>query len=296
MRNIDFSQKVTSEQSLYEDIIIESLQIYGQDVYYLPREIINEDTILNEDVPSKFGSSYVIEMYIENVEGFGGSGDLFAKFGVEIRDQATFIVARRRWKESVFKNSAVLTAAGITRPREGDLIYLPLTKSLFEITATDNDRPFYQLSNLPTFQMTCELFEYSSEDFDTGIDDIDDIEKEFAYIYQLDLTRDSAQELVQFEIGEMVSQLIPSGVTMHGEVMRWQNHDDKLFLAHVGGDSGDYNEFEIGELITGDNSGAEGTISVITELNQLSSNEDNQDYENLEFLDFSETNPFGDDS
>ena len=93
-RNPNFSQKVKSEQNLYEDIIIESMKIYGQDVYYLPRTIVNENTILGEDVASSFTSSYKIEMYLENTEGFEGEGDLFTMFGVEIRDEATFIVAR----------------------------------------------------------------------------------------------------------------------------------------------------------------------------------------------------------
>ena len=87
--SLHFSQKVRSEQNLYEDIVIESLKIYGQDVYYLPRTIVNEDTILGEDIPSKFGSAYKIEMYIENIDGFDGEGDLFTRFGVEIRDAAT---------------------------------------------------------------------------------------------------------------------------------------------------------------------------------------------------------------
>jgi len=87
-----FSQSVRSEQSLFEDIVIESLKMYGQDIYYLPRDIVNEDRILGDDVPSRFNSSYKIEMWIENVDGFDGEGDLFSKFGVEIRDQATFVV------------------------------------------------------------------------------------------------------------------------------------------------------------------------------------------------------------
>src|SRR5210317_2105432 len=99
--NVYFSQKVKSEQNLYEDIIIESLKMYGQDVYYLPRNLVNVDNILNEDVPSSFNSSHKIEMYIENVEGFDGEGDLFTKFGVQIRDAATFIVSRRRWDQTV---------------------------------------------------------------------------------------------------------------------------------------------------------------------------------------------------
>ena len=98
-RNIYFSESLRSEQNLYEDIVIESLKIYGQDVFYLPRDIVNEDTILGDDIPSRFNSSHIIEMYIENTEGFDGEGDLFTKFGVEIRDEATFVVSRRRWKE-----------------------------------------------------------------------------------------------------------------------------------------------------------------------------------------------------
>ena len=118
-----FSQRVKSEQNLYEDIIIESLKIYGQDVYYLPRDIINEDKILGEDVPSRFNSAYKVEMYIENTEGFDGEGDLFTKFGVEIRDQATFVVARKRWTQTVARYDNEIQ--GI-RPLEGDVIYLPL--------------------------------------------------------------------------------------------------------------------------------------------------------------------------
>ena len=130
MRNFYFSQQVRSEQNLYEDIIIESLKIYGQDVYYLPRTVMEEDRILGDAVTSRFSSSYKIEMYIENTEGFDGEGDLFTRFGVEIRDEATFIVSRRRWKSVVASADNTIINE---RPKEGDLIYLPLTKSLFEI-------------------------------------------------------------------------------------------------------------------------------------------------------------------
>ena len=92
------------QQDLYEDIIIESVKIYGQDVYYIPRETINYDLLLNEDVPSRFSCAYRVEMYIDDIDGFGGEGDIFTKFGVEIRDAATFVVARRRWKHTVKSN------------------------------------------------------------------------------------------------------------------------------------------------------------------------------------------------
>ena len=186
-----FSQKVKSEQNLYEDIIIESLKIYGQDVYYIPREIVNEDRILGDDIQSSFSNSYKIEMYIENTEGFDGEGDLFTKFGIEIRDQATFIVSRKRWNQTVGRYDNEINSV---RPREGDLVYLSLSNSLFQIQHVEHESPFYQISNLPTYKMRCELFEYSGEALDTGIDAIDNIEADFGYQYVLtvDATRTTA--------------------------------------------------------------------------------------------------------
>src|SRR5210317_1091044 len=99
--NLYFTQGTLNEQTLYEDIVIESLKMYGQDVYYIPREIVNRDGIFQDDSVSRFDNAYRIEMYIENIDGFDGEGDLFTKFGVEIRDAATFILARRRWNQTV---------------------------------------------------------------------------------------------------------------------------------------------------------------------------------------------------
>ena len=177
------SRGARNEQGLYEDLVIESLKFYGEDVYYLPREIVNKDKVFLADVPSRFSDSYKIEMYIENQEGFEGEGDLFSKFGVELRDQATFVVARRRWKKLIGDK---LDAYNF-RPREGDIIYLPLSNSIFEIFKVETETPFYQLSNLPTFRLQCELFEYNDEDFDTDIASIDAVEDESAYQYKLTL-------------------------------------------------------------------------------------------------------------
>ena len=173
MRNLYFSDKVRSEQKLYEDIVIESLKIYGQDVYYIPRDLVGEDRIFGDDVPSRFNSAHKIEMYIENVEGFDGEGDLFTRFGVEIRDEATFVVSRNRWSNQVAKFDNGITSV---RPLEGDLIYLPMTNKLFEISHVEHEQPFYQLSNLPVYKLRCQLFEYNDEDLDTGVEAIDKIE------------------------------------------------------------------------------------------------------------------------
>lgn len=297
-----FSQKVKSEQNLYEDIIIESLKIYGQDVYYLPRDIVNEDKILGEDVPSRFNSSYRVEMYIENTEGFDGEGDLFTKFGVEIRDQATFIVSRKRWNQTVSRYDNDIQSV---RPREGDVIYLPLSNSMFQIMAVEHEQPFYQISNLPTYKLRCELFEYSDEDMDTGIDAIDDIERRYAYEYLV--TLDSAS--LGWDVGEIVNQTLSTGVVMKGEVTAFSDSDNILHLIHVGADDGNFHTFVTGRSIVGtvdkDSDGllvnpiySIASVTAVSENNQLSENEKNDFFnttsDDLGFLDFSESNPFGD--
>ena len=181
-RNLYFSEKVRSEMDLYADLVIESLKIYGQDVYYLPRDLVNEDVLLGDDVTSRFPTSHKIEMYIENAEGFDGEGDLFTRFGVEIRDEATFVVSRTRFSAQVRRPDNDIDT---DRPTEGDLIYLPLTNKMFEIQHVEHEQPFYQIENLPVYKMRCTLFEYSGEDFDTGIEDIQDIEKTGSYQYVL---------------------------------------------------------------------------------------------------------------
>ena len=162
----------SSEQLLMEDIIIECLRIYGFDTYYIPRAAVNEDKILGEDVLNQYTSAYPLEMYMQNVTGFEGDGDLLTKFGVEFRDTATFVVARRRWDEVIARSGdAVLT----TRPAEGDIVYFPLTKAFFEIKRVDATDPFFQVGKLYVYKLQCELMQYSSERFNTGISDIDSI-------------------------------------------------------------------------------------------------------------------------
>ena len=296
-RNVYFNDKVRSEQNLYEDIVIESLKIYGQDVFYLPRDIVNEDTILGDDIPSRFNSSHIIEMYIENTEGFDGEGDLFTKFGVEIRDEATFVVSRRRWSAAVKQMDAEVTAV---RPLEGDLIYLPMTKKLFQITMVEHEQPFYQLQNLPVFKLRCTLFEYNDEDLDTGVTDIDKIEKDYAYTYILTLNRNSDF----IEAGHKATMILDSAssLTMTGEVTKFSDSDSKLHLVHVGASDGTYRNFITNRTITilGDTTtrlvaDSDFTVTAIAEENSISENEQNDFFSSgSSFLDFSENNPFGD--
>lgn len=165
----------SSEQILMEDIIIECLKIYGFDVYYMPRKSVAEDDILTEDVLNKYEHAYPLEMYMSNVTGFEGEGDLLSKFGVEIRDTATFIVARRRWDEVVARDGNVQLT---TRPAEGDVLYFPLTKAYFQIMRVDSLDPFFQVGKLYVYKLECELMRFSSEQFETGVKEIDDIAAE----------------------------------------------------------------------------------------------------------------------
>jgi hypothetical protein len=169
-RNHYFSMGTTNEQGLMEDIIIESMQIYGQDLFYIPRTLISKDEILGEDRLSEFTSSYPIEMYFENIDNFDGQGAMLQKFGLMMEQSATLVVARRRWEQLIgnYGNTTIPT-----RPCEGDLIYFPLTKGLFEIKFVKHQDPFYQIGKLYVYKLQVELFQYASERLDTGIAEID---------------------------------------------------------------------------------------------------------------------------
>lgn len=298
-RNLYIRDNVRSEQNLYEDIVIESLKIYGQDVYYLPRDTVYEDRVFGDEIPARYNSSYKIEMYIDNIEGFDGEGDLFTRFGVEIRDEATFVVSRRRWRSTISMFDNEISSE---RPREGDLIYLPLSNSMFQITHVEHETPFYQLANLPVYKCRAQLFEYNDEDFDTSVDVIDDIERQGAYQYTLTLDSASVYTLP----GQTVSQTLSSGVTISGEVIRYSDSDGILYVGHVGSDDGLYHNFYVSDsagsklTISGRTNLAIGdsdlTITAIGEVNTISENEQNADFGAAgdDFLDFSEANPFGD--
>ena len=292
-RNVYFNDKVRSEQNLFEDIVIESLKIYGQDVYYLPRDLVAEDRIFGQDIPSRFNSSHKIEMYIENIEGFDGEGDLFTRFGVEIRDEATFVVSRRRWTQSVARMDGGVSSG---RPLEGDLIYLPLSNKLFQIMHVEHEQPFYQLSNLPVYKLRAQLFEYNDEDLDTGVDVIDKIERDYAYKYIL--TLDTTTGLIT--VGDTATQNLSGGVTISGEVAKWSNSDQKLHLIHVDTSDDKYHTFTTGSITLSGSPNrlvdSSFTVSAISEQNNISSNEQNTDFGTIaaDFLDFSENNPFGD--
>jgi len=157
----------TPEQTLVEDLLIESIKFYGMDVHWIPRITSSSpDQIFGEDTLASFSYNRMIEMYIKNVEGFEGQGDFLSKFGLDIRDQITFTVAIRRFEQ---------LESGYSRPREGDLIYFPLNKKLFEIQFVEHESMFYPTGTLPVYDLRCELFAYNQQSINTGIDEIDQI-------------------------------------------------------------------------------------------------------------------------
>ena len=278
--NVFFNHAVQTEQHLYEDLVVESLRFYGHECYYLPREIVEEDSILNEDVQSLFGDSYSVEMYLENTEGFEGEGDLFSKFGVQVRDQATFVISLRSWERFISLDSNLATSL---RPNEGDIIYFPLSGSMFEIKFVEHENPFYQVGKLFVFKMQCELFEYNGEDFDTGIGNIDVIENENAYT--IDLTMNSGSG--GYTINEQVTL---NGITV-GEVSFWRGSIEELHIVH------NTTTLQAGDTLVGVTSGTTRTIASITDVLTMDNDgqAQNKDFEDSadSYLDFSETNPFG---
>ena len=166
-----------AEKTLYEDLIVEGLKIYGHDVYYLPRTLVNRDLILGEDTSSRFDDSYLIEMYFEMSEGFAGQRELINKFGLEIREDTTFVISKRSWQNQV-DNPMTQIVEG--RPNEGDIIYFPLMNSFFEIQFVEDQEPLFQLGSLPVYKLRVTRWEYSSEELNTGITEIDDKETDYS--------------------------------------------------------------------------------------------------------------------
>ncbi len=162
--------QISGEQALLENMLIESIQIFGEDVYYIPRTLNTFNKVYGEDATSSYDAAYMIEMYIKNFDGFGGDGNFMARFGLEVHDQMTFTVAKRVFDDEIGKEN------NFPRPREGDLIYFPLNAKCFQIKFVNNKPVFFQLGNLPTYDLTCELFAYSGESFNTGIAEIDSIQ------------------------------------------------------------------------------------------------------------------------
>ena len=280
----------TADQRLIESIIIESIKVYGIDLHYMPRTLVNEDKLCGEDRISQFNDSRIIEMYIKNVDGFEGEGTFVSNFGLEVRDQITLTVSRRRFRELNFEGDG-----RDKEPKTGDLIYFPLTDGLFQILDVQATNTFYQTGSLQTFDLVCELFAYSDEKIDTGIEEIDDIEVQQSFVRTFELASSPAPGT--FQVGETVTGGT-SGKT--GEVAKWDATTRYLYLINMTG------VFTVGEILTGATSLATGTYETkqtsdeaVQTLASIEAGTTDTSTGNEEFesdadsiLDFSEGNPF----
>lgn len=271
----------TGEQNLLNDLVTESIDIYGQDVYYIPRTLVKEDTLFTEDTLSKFEGNYSIRAYCNTVDGWEGQGDLLTKFGIRIEDKTTFIVSRRRFTQLVDDNTNLIVEG---RPNEGDLIWAPFSSDLYQISFVEHEKPFYQLGKGYVWEIKCELFQYSHEDLDTGIEEVDIIESEVGFTLDLKFAPGGSGD---FTVGEIVTGAISSA---EGEVVSWDPTTRKLVLNNLTG------AFKDNEVVTGNTSGSTWTVDILDSYNMGSLDGAMNKYFEVQgdlILDFTETNPFG---
>ena len=305
--SVYFSGAVKSEQDLYEDLVTESIKVFGQDVVYLPREEVYEDALLNESW-NQYTQAFPIEMYLNDPEGFGGDGNLLGKFGLEIRDSAQFVVTKRRWNSVV--GAAAHGIADFVKPREGDLIYMTMSQVLFEIKFVEPKIPFYQLADLPTYTMDTEKFEYNDQHFNTGWDEIDQIEWKYATSYSY-----IVNSATPYTLGELVTQWtgVNDGegepINVEGYISGWEGagiNRVTIISPHqsVNGD-GTFKTFfvdaDANQKLVGAESGTSSNITTDQSGTVKTFYNEDPFADNDEFeiagdsvIDFTESNPFGD--
>ena len=277
-----YFQNTTShaEQELINSLTSEVIQIHGLDVFYIPRTLVKEDVLLGEDVLSKFSTAYEIEMYLKTTEAFGGEGDLVSKFGLDVRDEVIFTVHKDRFE----------LATDMAKPLEGDLVFLPISKGLFEIKFVEHEQPFYQAGKNYSFDITCELYQYSEEQLETGIADIDNIEREQSAAIDLIMTAGGSGAFTTDE--EVYQGVSLAAATGKGIVVSWNATTRSLRVNDTSG------TFAASTNVTGATSGAVWSQASAADYQALPTTPfaDNKEFETDgdAILDFSEANPFGD--
>ena len=268
-----------AEQELINELTSEVIKIHGMNVFYIPRTIVKEDLILGEDVLARFSTAYEIEMYLKSTEGFGGEGDLISKFGLDVRDEVIFTVHKDRFELATEKS----------KPLEGDLIYLPMSKGLFEIKFVEHEQPFYQAGKNYSFDLTCELFQYGEEQFEKGLPkEIRDIEREQSAAIDFVMTAGGSGA---YSIDEEVYQGVSlAAATAKGTVVSWTTATRTLRANDTSG------TFVAGASVYGATSSAVWSLtSYDDQALPTTPFADNVEFETEadSILDFSESNPFG---
>jgi hypothetical protein len=290
MKSVHFPQfgGINTEQELVQSLVDEQIKLFGMDVYYVPKTMLIDRT-LNDVILNEFKETYMIEMMLINVEGFGGAGAVaMSKFGLRLTDEITFAVSKRRWKSWT---SLALSTHVEGRPNEGDLIYVPMTKNTYEIKFVERETPFYQLGKNYIYSLSCELLENADNQFDTGIDEIDDLTQE-AHVFPVTV---AAGGTGAYEVGERVSQTYMvdgAPVTTEATVAEWDAANRKLRLTYING------VLQQNLPLVGEDSGASWNVSTFSTIDFQIDNYDNAEnkwYEDKadDILDFSEGNPFG---
>jgi len=318
---------IATERSLYQNLIKEAIQIYGHDVFYMDRQSVNEDTLFGEDTLNQFNTQHPIEMYVEGGEGYGGDKEIMTQFGLENRNEITFVVSKERFQEldrqvqiesgtdttggSILLeegtidqtgNSAILStvsgdnnfyiiqdtaATDADRPLEGDLVFHPVLTKVFEVSFVDHDEPFHQLDNNPVYKLRCKQYEYSQEVIDTGIADIDAI--------QGDLSTDTSEH--QFTLEQSTTQ-------NENIRLEYRTQEDGLLLEETDGDNitAEDDDSSVGTNILLENAADTGNNAYLIQEDYIigdgstDKTAQNELFDSLDddILDFSESNPFGD--
>ena len=316
---------IATERTLYQNLIKEAIQIYGHDVYYMDRQSVNEDTLFGEDTLNQFNTQHPIEMYVEDGEGYAGDKEIMTQFGLENRNEITFVVSKERFQDldrqvqiesgtdttggSILLETATIDQTGDSsnlttvsgdgsfyiiqdtaatdadRPLEGDLVYHPVLTKVFEVSFVDHDEPFHQLDNNPVYKLRCKQYEYSQEVISTGIAAIDAIED--------DLTTDTTE--YQFTLEQSTTQ---------NENMALEYSLDGLLLEETDGDNitAENDDSSVGTNILLENAADSGDPAYLIQedyiVGDMSTDKtaQNELFDSLDddILDFSESNPFGD--
>ena len=288
-----FTQGTSNEQYLIEDLIIESLRIYGKEVFYIPRTLVSKDDILGEDRLSKFTSLFPIEVYFENVTEFEGQGAFIQKFGLMMEQSATLVVARRRWEQLIGRFGATTLP---NRPNEGDLIYFPMTKGLFEIKFVKHQDPFYQLGKLYVYKMQVELFQYASERIETGMEDIDAFESLKTFSTEInDSNFGSISEINIINAGTGYTNAFVNIISDTGTGATATATLDSGSLASISVINGGTGYKDATIIISGDGSNATAEAVLSVDVDQIDSYGDNNSLrKEADNILWDENNPFGD--
>ena len=291
-KNPYFKFGTNSEQNVVENLIIECLGIYGQEMFYIPRTLVSKDEILGEDRLSEFKNAYPIEMYFENVDGFGGNGAFMSKFGLMIEQSATLVVARKRWQQAVAQYGQTILP---NRPAEGDLLYFPLTGGLFEIKFVQHQNPFYQIGKLYTYKLDVELFQYASERIDTGYNVIDDFESLKTFDIDTSVTKFGMIDSIQVTnggTGYTSATVSITSTTGTGATATAVVSNGTISAINVTNPGTGYKSATV--VITGDGSDATATATLINDIDKVESYGDNNSFKReAESFVFNDRNPFG---